>query len=507
VNFRAFLQKLEEVGEMKRVKEPVHWNIEAGALGAMAINWDRGPALLLENVVDYPGQALLGGLFTGPGTMRGRPDRRAFWSRLAVGLGLEKTIDYESFMEALLQRRNQPIPPLQVSTAPCKEVVQTGKDVDLLQLPIPLIHEGDGGRYGTAGIVIARDLLSLWNNWSINRWMVRDRDSLVLNILPDTDLATIYSRYQVAGEAMPCCIAIGAPAAAYLASATSLPTGVGEAEVAGGLGLEPIQLVKAKTNDLLVPADAEVVIEGEVSLERDIEGPCPEFVRVSEPSLKPVFKVKAITRRRDTIMPFVVEGIKISDSMALRSIAISMELMNDWRRTMPPNMRLRWLGLPPELRLGLVIAAVYPTHVGHNYRAIYFLLARKKKAWFDKVLLVDSDIPPMNLTEVYLDFAQKLRPWKGQGWWLEEMEYPLSPAAAWANDDELARGVGKVLVMDACFPESWSRDDIKVKVSFETCFPEEVKQKAIEKVRQILGTEPVVYPIPPEWARGPLLME
>jgi 4-hydroxy-3-polyprenylbenzoate decarboxylase len=146
MGLRRFLKRLEDAGELKTIPEETHWSLEASALCAMT-NRVGGPAISFPKVKGYPpGYGLAGSLLTGPGTMFYR--ERTPWGRIAVALGLSKNISYEALMEELLERRQRTIPPLQVSTGPCKEEIQIGKEVNIFKFPLPYCHDGDGGRYG-----------------------------------------------------------------------------------------------------------------------------------------------------------------------------------------------------------------------------------------------------------------------------------------------------------------------------------------------------------------------
>ncbi|MBI2876035.1 MAG: UbiD family decarboxylase, partial [Candidatus Tectomicrobia bacterium] len=350
MDFRRFLKRLEEVGELKTIPDETHWSLEAAALCAMT-NRVGGPAIFFPKVKGYPsGHGLAGSLLTGPGTMFYQ--ERTPWGRIAVALGLDKGISYEALMEVLIERRLHPIPPLRVSTGPCKEVIARDREADLFSLPFPYLYEGDGGRYGTCQVLIVKDPEMDWVNWGVYRFMLLTQDRLAIHMGPRSHIGAIYRKYERRGEPMPCCIALGVEPAALLAAATTLPVGLSEAEVAGGFKQDPIELVKAEANDLLVPARAEAILEGYIPPgERAMEGPFVDLIRRTEPQPRPVFHLTALTRRQAPILPFVAEGAKVSDSLAIRSLLASLNLTLKCRTER--QFQVRWINLPVEARLGL----------------------------------------------------------------------------------------------------------------------------------------------------------
>lgn len=405
---RNYLKRLGTCGELATYKNKVNWYLETGALSALT-NKIGGPALLFENIEDYPGYSLAGSIFAGPGTLYPNPAGRTPWRRLAIALELDKNVGYEELMNELLRRRDHPIPPVQVASGPCKEQCFLGEKVKLLDLPWPQVYSRDGGRYITAGVVVARNLTGTWVNWSICRGLIYNEDKIVLNITPDSHLARIHREYESNKKTMPVSIVLGGDPACFIAAALNIPWGLSEAAIAGGLKGKPIALVRCEGNPLLVPAGAEVVLEGEILPgDRLPEGPFPEYVRYSTPQLKPVVKIKAITQQQKPIIPFIAEGVKVSDSMALRSVLISMELMYKLRRQ--TQLKVRWINLPVEAKLGLCVAACNPGYRGHNFWVMNFLLRHKKEFCFDKIMLIDADINPVDIYEVLNDWAQKTNP-------------------------------------------------------------------------------------------------
>ena len=504
MDLRDFIEELDEQGELNTIKKEVHWNIEAPALAAMS-NRVGGPAIHFKNIKGYPeGYSLLGSPYTGPGTLfPGR--KRNFFTRIAIALDLDRDIGYEDLMETLIDRKLHPIFPTEVSSGPCKEEIYLGDDVDLFKFPFPYLHHGAGGRYGTCGTVIAEDPDGDWQNWGAYRFMILEKDKLLINIRPSKylfrqQLADIYQKYESRNEPMPCCITLGGEPAIFIGSAMTVPPNISEAEVIGGLLQNPIELVKAETSNIMVPANSEIVIEGEIIPGRKaLEGPCAEIVKFSEARLQPIFQVKAITHRENPVLPFVVPGAKVDDTMAIRSVVASMELLYEcthvWHRP------VRWIMLPVECRLGLCVVSTRVPYRGYVGEHLNSLLERLKMlGWYDKVLVVQSDTPPLDLYRVFNDMAQKTDPIKD--WVITDEVAPLGPIEMYSDAEMRKKGLTSFLLIDSTWPPEWPDDEVPVKLSFETCFPKEIQEKVLENWEAYgFSNKPITVSLPDKWKR------
>lgn len=498
MDFRQFLKRLEEVGELKTIPEETHWSLEAAALCAMT-NRVGGPALFFPKVKGYPpGYGLAGSLLTGPGSMFYR--ERTPWGRIALALGLDKGIAYEELMEVLIERRQHPIYPLRVSTGPCKEVVTRGHEADLFSLPFPYLYEGDGGRYGTSQVFIVKDPEMDWVNWGVYRFMLLTQDRLAVNMGPRSHIGAIYRKYERRGEPMPCCIALGVEPATLLAAASTVPAGLSEVEVAGGFNQEPIELVKAETNDLLVPARAEVILEGYIPPgERAIEGPFVDLVRRTEPQPRPVFHLTAITHRQAPILPLVAEGAKVSDSLAIRSLMASLNLTLRCRTER--QFQVRWINLPVEARLGLCVVATLVPFKGYIYQLANFLLSQKLEAGFDKLLIVDADVDAVDMPWVVNELSQKTH--TTHDYHVEDGA-PLGPIQAYATPEEERAGLTSDFYIDATWPAEWDPAEIPVRLTFETCFPQEIQERVLLRWHSDYGfaMRPMARRIEERWMKS-----
>lgn len=223
----------------------------------------------------------------------------ARYERLALALGTTVA----DMVRVYGERQAKPVLPRVVNDGPVKQIILKGEKARLSALPIPTHNELDAGPYITAGVLTCRDPESGRQNCGLYRHQVQAEDQLGVWFYLTHHASYIYERHRKANRPMEVAIAIGHHPAFLLAAVSRLPGIGGEFEEAGALLGEPLELIKAETVDLLVPARAEIVIEGTMPPEaKCFEGPFGEWpgYYVGE-SDKPFIQVKAITMRKDAI--------------------------------------------------------------------------------------------------------------------------------------------------------------------------------------------------------------
>lgn len=240
---------------------------------------------------------------------------------VTLALGLVPDAAPLEIVRVLAEARARPLVPPRIlarSAAPCKENVLTGDGVDLLRLPTPLIHGHDGGRYlQTYGLNIVRTPDGTWTNWSINRMMLLGKDRLGCLIPPNQHLGIIHAKWRALGKPTPIAVALGVEPGLPYVGGMPIPEGLDEAAVLGAYFGEPLDLVAAETVGLDVPATAEFVVEGHISLdETAMEGPMDEYPGYvgDAGSQKPVLVVSAITHRDRPILPFSTAGAPVDEN-------------------------------------------------------------------------------------------------------------------------------------------------------------------------------------------------
>ncbi|MDS0477739.1 UbiD family decarboxylase [Natrinema sp. 1APR25-10V2] len=405
-SFRAYLRRLEETDDLVSIPESVSWDLEASAVTTLANRTD-GEVPLFESIEETAiDAALVGDPYRGP---RCRP-----WDHFALSFGLPAGLSGTAYYEAVVDRLRSPREPRVVDSdaAPCKEIVQTGTDVDLLSIPWPYIHQGDGGRYSNLQTVVAPDPETRWGHWSSHRMMIHD-DALasLLFLAGEQAPNRYYYEYEPRDEPMPVAVVLGAEPAVQCSTEMWIPTGRSEAAFAGGLKDGPVDLVPCETNGLSVPATAELVIEGHVlPNERLDEGPFGDYFGYMNGPRRsmPVLTVDAITRRTEPRVPFCVEGTGVGygqnssstlqtaaagpdATLGLRAAGFDVTMAVPWRFT----SRTVW-----------VIATDRP-YPGYLHELANFVFTTWGMLHIDFFVFVDADVDPLDpravLTAVSLE--------------------------------------------------------------------------------------------------------
>lgn len=238
----------------------------------------------------------------------------------------------------LLQRfraaAEQPLPWREVAEAPCQQQVHRGPlDVRAL-LPVPTHSEHDSGPYITAGVVIARNPSTGIQNVSINRIQVHAPDRMAILMLP-RHLWAFYKAAEARGQALEVAVVIGVDPLTLLASQAIAPIDCDELELAGALHGAPLRVTRCVTNEVRVPADAEIVIEGRIlPAVREPEGPFGEFPKYySAREQRQVIQVDAITHRLAPIYHTIVPAEM--EHLLLGSIPREATLLSHLQRSFP----------------------------------------------------------------------------------------------------------------------------------------------------------------------------
>lgn len=241
--------------------------------------WSRGPRGGVEDLGQLGATVIvLWRILGAPNSLRSDPTQK--YGRLARHLGLRPSATIKEILDKMVASKTaNPIPPVTVENGPCKEFRLTPDQFDLTTLPAPLLHQSDGGKYvQTYGMHIVQSPDGKWTNWSIARAMVYDKQHLAGLVIEPQHIWQIHEMWKKEGKDMPWALAFGVPPAAIMAASMPLPDGLSEAEYIGSLAGSPIEVVKCETNDLLVPANSEIVFEGVCSItDRVPEGPFGEM--------------------------------------------------------------------------------------------------------------------------------------------------------------------------------------------------------------------------------------
>ena len=389
----AFLEALERDGDLARVRERISPRLEIAEIADRAVK-SGGPALLFENVEgsDFPVAINLFG------------SRR----RMLKALELSSWDEWDSRLEFFLDpkppegilEKIRAIPkvtelaavfPKTVRGGPCQEVVSTGDAVDLRTLPVLTCWPQDAGPFITMPLVITKDPASGKTNVGMYRMQVYDRNTTGMHWQKHKDGAGQARGYAREGRRMEVAVAIGCDPATVFSAIAPLPPGLSEFLFAGFLRGEGVPLTAGKTVDLLVPAEAEFVLEGYVDPgELRREGPFGDhtgFYSLDDDF--PVFHVTAVTRReRPTYLTTIVGRPPMEDGFM--GEAVERLFLPLVKKTIPEIVDMH---LPVEgIFHNLMIVAIDKRYPGHARKTMHAIWGTGQMMFTKTIVVVDRDV-------------------------------------------------------------------------------------------------------------------
>jgi len=465
-DLRQFIEALDGTGDVVHIKQEVDWDLEVGAIGRRAYE-TQAPAVLFEKIKDYPdGYRIFGGSL---GTFR----------RVAIAMGLDPETPIKELYAEYERRINQPIKPVIVDDGSCKQNKIVGDGVDLYSLPAPYIHEGDGGRYiGTWAFEVTQDPDSGWTNWGMYRFMIHNKRFIVGWPRYSSHLGMVlHGKYVPQKRPMPMALVLGADPLCHMVATAPTPINVDEPDFAGGLRREPVELVKCETSDLLVPANSEIVIEGEVLPDRTAEeGPFGEYpgYRMEGAKMGVLCQVKAITYRHSPILTMISLGTPPDDSSIAASMTAALAMK---RRLIKHNIPITEVYVPPHGVTHIVVVGV--KRGGRDVARQIKDVLTSRRADVNKIIVVDDDIDPFDFDQVIHAFATKCHPTRGIS--CEEVEAPRgNPLTPCYTAQERRAYKGAIALFDCTWPPEWNKiNEVPVKNSFDIMFPKELREKVL----------------------------
>jgi len=461
---REFIDRLETEGELTRIKQEVDWNLEAGAILRRCSEMD-GTAPFFEKIKGYPpGYSILGGAVA---------SRR----RLAIAMGMPKDSRFGSMMDFWDKGTSQLVKPRIVTTGPCKENILKGDDVNLYKFPIPMVSPGDGGRYLTWLLVAVKDPDSEWVNWGCHRMMVYNRNHLGGMVMAMQHIAGFLRRYEELNQTPEFAAAIGTEPISPCVASSAIPYGVSEVDVAGGLRGEPVELVKCETVDLMVPATAEIILEGHILKGVFVdEGPFGEFTgyRASPRCPRTVYSVNCITHRNDPILTSATMGMPWTETSAVGSLQASCVIREELRRNGLPIVDVH---VAAEAATMLCIVSTKTPYPGIAHRIASIIWSNKQGINCCKVMVMNDDVDPTNWLEVIHAFVTKCHPVRGTHTVADATGHPLIP---YQNLEERIWAKGSNVLYDCTWPIDWPVEiAVPPKVAFKTIYTQDLQDKVL----------------------------
>ncbi len=315
---RAFIAKLKDRDDLVEIEKEEDVKFGVGAYIRKVSDTD-GPAVLLKNIRGHS-VPVLGGLFASR--------RRGLWAYEA---------QEEGALDTYLRALRNPHKPKLVSNGPCQEIIKKEESADVTVFPNPVYSELDVGPYITMGVTISKDPETGIRNAGLYRLQVKDKRRLGLWASAFQHVSVHLNKAENQNKPLEVAVALGVDPSVLLAAASKTPYGMDEYEVAGGLRMKPLELVKCKTVDLEVPSSSEIVIEGNVPPNvREEEGPFGEVTGYyGDGGQSPVIEISAITHRRDPIYLAGLTGMPTTDNHVLKGISYDATVYEELRRTFP----------------------------------------------------------------------------------------------------------------------------------------------------------------------------
>ena len=479
-SLREYIDALKALGEIQEIDKEVDWNLEIGAI-TRRVYETSAPAPLFNNIKGIQkGFRVLGAPVA---TSR---QEGLYLARVALSLGLDPRATGQEMIQALVEARSRKgIPPKPVKTAPCKENIKLGDEVDLMQFPTPLIHDGAGGRYfNTLGTIVVQSPDKKWTNWSIARIMLVDKNKMTGIVNPYQHVGIIHKMWNDIGKPTPFALAQGCEPFLPFVCGMPLPPFVSENEYAGAYFGEPIEVVKCETSDLLVPASAEIVVEGTISnTETALEGPMGEYAGYlwgGGGEREPVYNVTAVTYRNNAILPITAAGEPVEEDHTACGIPSAAETLFQLQQQGIPATTV-WAPLATANHWAVVTVPLdYRKKLDCTKEELCrkigkIILDTKLGPQVAKMMVIHDDIDPTNLQELVWGFATRCHPGEGE---ILLHHTLLSPLIAFSTKHEKFAYDGPKSVYNCLGPEDWN-DKLPERSSFRFAYPHELQEKVL----------------------------
>ncbi|MFD2234100.1 UbiD family decarboxylase [Phaeospirillum tilakii] len=427
-SLRDFIARLEQTGRLRRVRAPVSPHLEMTEIQTRLLA-EGGPAVLFENVLKPDGsrydmpvlvnlfgtvERVAWGMDREPHQLREVGETLAFLKQPEPPAGLRGALDLLPLAKQVMAMR-----PRTVGTAPCQQVVLTGDAVDLTQLPIQGCWPGEPAPLITWPLVVTRGPHADGNdtdprddyNLGIYRMQVTGRNTTLMRWLRHRGGAQHYQRWgKDKREPLPVAVVIGADPGTIIAAVTPVPETLSEYQFAGLLRGRKVDLVDCRTVPLKVPAEAEIILEGHVMLDEfGDEGPYGDhtgYYNAVEPF--PVFRVSAITMRRDPIYLSTFTG-RPPDEPSVLGEALNEVFVPLLTQQFPEIVDF-WL--PPEgCSYRIAVVSIKKAYPGHAKRVMFGIWSFLKQFMYTKfVIVVDHNVNTRDWKDVMWAISTKMDP-------------------------------------------------------------------------------------------------
>lgn len=416
-DLRDFIAQLEALGELKRLKTEIDPALEMTEVCDRVLK-AQGPAILFENPKGHQ-IPVLGNLFGTP-------------QRVALGMGQEsvgalrevgKLLAYlkepdppkglkDAWDKLPLLKQVMNMAPKELSNAPCQDIVLEGNAVDLSRLPIQTCWSGDIAPLITWGLTVTKGPHKTRQNLGIYRQQVIGSNKVIMRWLAHRGGALDFREFGLLnpGKPYPLAVALGADPATILGAVTPVPDTLSEYQFAGLLRGSKTEVVKCISNELQVPASAEIVLEGAIYPdETALEGPYGDHTGYyNEQETFPVFTIDRITMRRNPIYHSTYTG-KPPDEPAILGVALNEVFIPLLQKQFPEIIDCY---LPPEgCSYRMAVVSMKKQYAGHSKRVMFGIWSFLRQFMYTKFIIVtDDDINVRDWKEVIWAITTRVDP-------------------------------------------------------------------------------------------------
>jgi len=469
-----WIEACEKEGEIHRIKAEVDWNLEMLHIARLNES-KKGPALIFENVKGYD-IPVLASAFTTP-------------KRLAITLDLPTSYSMCDMSRTWMEKtaKGALVKPVEVkSNIPVMEQIVEGDKINVFDFPVPQLYPQDGGRYiGTTGYLVTQDPESGWTNLGTYRMQALDEKSVGIQILPGKHAEFHLKKYQKMGKKMSAAAVIGCDPVHFLVSSTMVSADVDEFDIIGALRGEPVEIFKSDLTGLKLPANAEIILEGEIDPENlRPEGPFGEYTGYYSGKAKAALpkvwlNIKRILRRKNPVFWMTSVGPPVGEHHMIQALNRTATLWSDLEAMHIPGIQSVYCPYEATGRFW-VIVSVKTMYPGHANQVGHAVIATTTGHYGVKgVIVVDEDIAADDLTGV---------------WWSLSVRYNavqdtdiVRRARSTVLDPSLpidAREIVSQIIMDATTPYEWKEKPTKIVLD------EEVKNRVISRWQELGFKEP-----------------
>ena len=409
-DLREWLSRVEAIGELTKVSKPVDRDEEMSAIAYLVAKHKPSPAVLFDNVRGFENSPI---------------GARSLWNpygpsvkRIAISLEEHPDTPTVELIRRTKEKMKRRTPPREVSRAeaPVYENTLTGDQIDLEQLPIPRHWPLDGGRYaGTADAVITRDPDSGYLNVGTYRMMLQGKRQTGLYLSPGKDARLHITRSWQQGKPVHVAAAWGIDPILMLVGSQSFPKNVSEYEYAGGIKGEPIAVVKAQNSDLLIPANAELVVEGVINPDSmKHEGPFGEFTGYygKPEALCPLVDITAVHYRNKPILTnALMADYPSCEQSGFFAILRGAKIWDDLDKLGLPGICGVYSHPAAAGGFGMTVLSLEQRYAGHAAQALALAAQVPGGSYYTKwIIAVDEDVDPTDMDQVIWAMGSRCNP-------------------------------------------------------------------------------------------------